>query len=112
MKEVKLEHKKISIEELTNFCKKKGFVFRSSDIYGGFAGFWDFGSLGVELFNNIKKSWWEYFVQQKENVVGIGASIISHPKTWKASGHLEGFSDIAVLCKNCGKATKIDKSEQ
>jgi len=112
-KEIKKEYTptKISIEELTNFCKKKGFVFRSSDIYGGFAGFWDFGPLGVELFNNIKNDWWNHFVYQKTNMVGIDASVISHPRTWKASGHLESFKDIAVICKKCKKATKIDASE-
>ncbi len=108
----KQEKTKISIEELANFCKKKGFVFRSSDIYGGFAGFWDFGHLGVELFNNIKREWWNFFVQQKENMVGMEGSIISHPKIWEASGHLKSFSDIAVICKKCKKATKIDKSEE
>ena len=102
---------KISIEELTKFCKAKGFVFRSSDIYGGFTGFWDFGPLGVELFKNIKEDWWNHFVYQKTNMVGINASVISHPRTWKASGHLESFKDIAVVCKKCKKATKIDASE-
>jgi len=102
---------KISIEELANFCKKKGFVFRSSDIYGGFAGFWDFGPLGIELFNNIKKEWWDFFVYEKSNIVGIEASIISHPRTWKASGHITSFKDIAVVCKKCKRATKIDESE-
>jgi glycyl-tRNA synthetase len=101
----------ISIEELSNFCKAKGFVFRSSDIYGGLSGFWDFGPLGVELFNNIKKEWWNFFVYEKENIVGMEASIISHPKTWKASGHVANFNDVAVICKKCKKATKIDKSE-
>jgi glycyl-tRNA synthetase len=101
----------ITIEELANFCKKKGFVFRSSDIYGGFAGFWDFGPLGIELFNNIKKEWWDFFVYEKSNIVGIEASIISHPRTWKASGHITSFKDIAVVCKKCKKATKIDESE-
>ena len=110
-KNVKRVVKELSIEDLSNFCKRKGFVFRSSDIYGGFAGFWDLGPLGVELFNNIKTEWWNYFVQQKDNMVGIEASIISHPTTWKASGHLEGFSDVAVICKKCKKSTKIDKSE-
>ena len=116
-KEIKISNEtekvntKISIEELANFCKRKGFVFRSSDIYGGFAGFWDFGHLGVELFNNIKKDWWNFFVQQKENMVGMEASIISHPRTWKASGHIENFSDIAVICKKCKNSTKLDKSE-
>ena len=105
------EHKKISVEELAVFCKRKGFIFRSSDIYGGFAGFWDFGPLGVELFNNIKKEWWNYFVQQKENMVGMDASIISHPRTWKASGHIENFNDIFVKCKSCGKDSKLDENE-
>ncbi len=101
----------ISIEEIANFCKEKGFVFKSSEIYGGFSGFWDFGPLGVELFNNIKKEWWNFFVNSRENMAGIEASVISHPKTWIASGHVASFSDVAVVCKKCGKATKIDKSE-
>jgi len=102
---------KLTIEELANFCKTKGFIFRSSDIYGGLSGFWDFGPLGVELFNNIKKEWWNFFVYEKENVVGMEASIISHPRTWKASGHIANFNDVAVTCKKCKKSTKIDKSE-
>jgi glycyl-tRNA synthetase len=101
----------ITIEELSNFCKSKGFVFRSSDIYGGFAGFWDFGPLGVELFNNIKKEWWKFFVYEKENVVGMEASIISHPRTWKASGHIANFNDVAVINKTTKQAMKIDKNE-
>jgi glycyl-tRNA synthetase len=101
----------ITIEELANFCKEKGFVFRSSELYGGFAGFWDFGPLGVELFNNIKKDFWNFFVTSRDNMVGIEASIISHPRTWIASGHVANFSDVAVVCKKCNKATKIDKSE-
>jgi glycyl-tRNA synthetase len=110
----KTEEKKqeITIEEIATFCKRKGFVFRSSEIYGGMAGFWDFGPLGVELFNNIKQSWWNYFVHQKDNMVGIDASIISHPKTWIASGHVANFSDLAVVCKKCKKSSKIDKSEK
>lgn len=103
--------KKLSVEELAMFCKRKGFVFKSSEIYGGFAGFWDYGPLGVELFNNIKNDFWRFFVHQKENMVGIEASVISHPKTWEASGHVSSFSDVAVVCKKCKKATKLDKSE-
>ncbi len=103
--------KNLTIDELANFCKQKGFVFRSSDVYGGLAGFWDFGPIGVELFNNIKQSWWNYFVKQRSDIAGIEASIISHPLTWKASGHLANFSDISVVCKKCGKSNKIDKSE-
>jgi len=101
----------LTIEELANFCKKKGFVFKSSEIYGGLGGFWDFGPLGVELFNNIKQDWWNYFVKSRKNMVGIEASIISHPKTWEASGHLQNFNDIFVKCKKCGKAGKLDESE-
>jgi len=105
------QQKKISIEELANFCKRKGFIFRSSDIYGGFAGFWDFGPLGVELFNNIKQDWWDFFVRQRQDVVGIEASVISHPRTWKVSGHIENFNDIFVKCKKCGKTNKLDENE-
>jgi len=112
-KEEKKQNTKIGVEELANFCKSKGFVFRSSDIYGGFAGFWDFGPLGIELFNNIKQSWWNYFVHQKENMTGMDASIISHPRTWKASGHIANFNvnDYLVLCKKCKQSTKVDKPE-
>ncbi|MEK6848221.1 MAG: glycine--tRNA ligase [Nanoarchaeota archaeon] len=102
---------KLSIDELAAFCKRKGFVFSSSEIYGGLAGFWDLGPFGVELMSNIKQSWWSYFVHQQENMTGIDASIISHPKTWEASGHVSSFADVAAVCKKCKKATKIDKSE-
>jgi len=103
--------KNLNIEELANFCKAKGFVFPSSLIYGGLSGFWDFGPLGIELFNNIKKDWWSFFVSQKENIVGMEASIISNPKTWEASGHLKNFNDVNVICTKCKKPNKIDKSE-
>ena len=106
-----MEGKKISIEELAKFCKQKGFVFRSSDIYGGYAGFWDFGPLGVELFSNIRRDWWDFFVHKRENIVGMEASIISHPRTWKASGHITGFKDLAVVCKSCKKSTKLEVNE-
>src|SRR3989344_5065566 len=102
---------KISMEDLAIFCKRRGFAFQSSEIYGGFSGFWEFGPLGVELFNNIKKEWWNFFVHRKRNMTGIEASIISHPRTWKASGHISNFSDVAVVCKKCKKSTKMDKSE-
>ncbi len=107
----KLIRKNLSVEELANFCKRKGFVYQSGEIYGGYAGFWDFGPLGVELFNNLKKEWWNYFVRQKENMVGMEASVISHPKTWKASGHIENFADVSVKCNKCGKTGKLDENE-
>lgn len=108
---LKLKHVDISIEELTSFCKRKGFVFRSSDIYGGFSGFWDFAPLGAELFNNLKKNWWDFFVHKNDNMVGIDASIISHPRTWKASGHITSFKDLAVICKKCKKPNKLEVNE-
>jgi glycyl-tRNA synthetase len=105
------EETKISIEDMASFCKKKGFVYPSGEIYGGLAGFWDYGHLGVELKNNIKKSWWNYHVYGRRDIVGIDGSIITHPQVWKASGHVDSFSDIFVVCKKCKKPNKIDKNE-
>jgi len=94
-----------------NFCKKKGFVYQSGEIYGGLAGFWDFGHLGVELKNNLKKEWWKFHVHSREDVVGIDGSIITNPKVWEASGHVDNFVDVAVVCKKCKNKTKVDKFE-
>lgn len=104
-------NKELTIDELASFCKRKGLIFKSSEIYGGLAGFWDYGQLGAELVNNIRREWWKFFVQEKENMVGIEASIISHPRTWKASGHLASFSDVSVRCEKCKKYNKVDKAE-
>jgi glycyl-tRNA synthetase len=98
----------ITIEELANFCKTKGFIFRSSDIYGGISGFWDFGPLGVEMFGNLKQNWWNFFVRQRENMEGIEASVISHPRTWKASGHLDSFNDMMIYCEKNKKWFRVD----
>ena len=99
----------LSIEEMAVFCKKKGFVYPSSEIYGGFSGFFDYGHLGVELKNNIKARWWKAFVQQREDIVGIDGSIITHPSVWKASGHLDGFADVMVECRKCGSRFRADQ---
>ena len=101
----------VTIEELATFCKRKGFVYPSGEIYGGFAGFWDFGHLGVELKNNLKQNWWSFFVHQRDDMVGIDGAIITNPKVWEASGHVANFSDILVICKKCKKANKVDKHE-
>ncbi|MBU0461094.1 MAG: glycine--tRNA ligase, partial [Nanoarchaeota archaeon] len=98
----------ISIEDMAVFCKRKGFVYPSSEIYGGMAGFWDFGPLGAELFNNIKSSFWKFFVQSREDMVGMEASIISHPRTWKASGHIENFGDLVITCSKCKQKLRAD----
>jgi len=99
---------KLSIEDMAVFCKRKGFVYPSSEIYNGFAGFWDFGHLGVELKNNIKAEWWKYHVQQRDDIVGIDGSIIAHPKVWQASGHVENFEDIMVRCSKCKNEIRAD----
>ena len=109
--EVVLKKKNISVEEMASFCKRKGFVYQSGEIYGGLAGFWDFGHLGVELKNNLKQNWWNFFVRGREDIVGIDGSIITNPKVWKASGHEDSFSDVLVVCKKCKKPDKVDKHE-
>lgn len=96
------------MDAIASLCKRRGFIFQSSDIYGGIAGFWDYGPLGTELKRNIRESWWKSIVQSHENVVGLDSSIIMHPKVWEASGHIGGFSDPMVDCKSCKKRFKAD----
>ena len=98
----------ITIEELATFCKRKGFVYQTAEIYGSLAGFWDYGPLGVELKNNIKQSWWKTFVQQKPYIAGIDGSIITHPKVWEASGHVSCFNDSTVKCTKCKTDFRTD----
>jgi glycyl-tRNA synthetase len=105
------ENTKLTIDELAMFCKRRGFVYPSGELYGSLSGFWDFGHLGAELKNNIKEQWWKFHVHQREDMVGIDGSIITNPKVWEASGHVENFLDIAVVCRKCGYKTKIDKHE-
>ncbi len=102
---------KLSIEEMAIFCKKKGLVYPSGEIYGGLSGFFDFGPNCVEIRNNIKKEWWRFHVQEREDIVGIDGSIITNPKIWQASGHVASFTDVYVKCRKCKKPNKIDKSE-
>lgn len=96
------------LEKIVSLCKRKGFVFPNSEIYGGIQGFYDYGPLGVELKNNIKKVWWRSMVQEHENVVGIDGAIITHPKVWSASGHVQNFNDPLVDCKKCRKRFRAD----
>jgi len=101
----------LNINDMAMFCKRKGFVYPSGDLYGGLAGFWDFGPLGVELKNNLKKEWWKFHVQNRSDIVGIDGAIITHPKVWEASGHVANFTDVYVVCTKCKKPNKLDKSE-
>ncbi|MFA6525542.1 MAG: glycine--tRNA ligase [Patescibacteria group bacterium] len=96
------------MEKLVSLCKQRGFIFPSGEKYGGLQGFWDFGPLGVELKNNIKKSWWKRFVQMRIDVVGQDSTIITNPKVWEISGHIGGFSDVLVECKKCHHRFKAD----
>src|SRR3989339_1949843 len=89
-----------SMSELVSLCKRRGFVFQSSEVYGGIGSCWDYGPLGVELKNNLKQSWWKSMTL-RDDVVGLDASILMHPLVWKASGHVDTFSDPLVDCKNC-----------
>jgi glycyl-tRNA synthetase len=96
-----------NMSDLSSLCKRRGFLFQSSEIYGGVGGCWDYGPYGVELKNNIKQSWWKEMTL-REDVVGIDSSILMHPKVWEASGHVEGFSDPLVDCKNCKERYRAD----
>jgi glycyl-tRNA synthetase len=96
-------------EKLVSLAKRRGFVFPSSEIYGGAGATWDFGPLGVELKNNIKRAWWRAMVQLRDDVVGLDAAIIMHPRVWEASGHVENFTDPLVECGNCRKRFRIDE---
>jgi len=98
----------ITIDEMSTFCKKKGFIFPNSELYGGMAGFFDYGPLGVELKNNIKREWWRSHVQIRDDIVGIDGSIITHPKVWVASGHVSNFQDIMLSCPKCGNKVRAD----
>ncbi len=100
--------KKLSLETIASLCKRRGFIFQSSEIYGGINGFWDYGPLGAELKRNIRESWWKSMVTSREDVVGLDASIIMHPQVWEASGHVGGFADPMVDCKGCRKRYKAD----
>ena len=90
-----------SLETLVSLCKRRGFIFQSSEIYGGLSSVWDYGPVGSELKRNVKNAWWKSMVSDQENIVGIDASILMHPNVWKASGHLENFSDPLIECNNC-----------
>ncbi len=97
-----------NFEVIASLAKRRGFVFPSSEIYGGMAGFWDYGPLGVELKNNVKAAWWRHMVQLRDDVVGIDAAIIMNPRVWEASGHVAGFSDPMVDCRNCQNRFRED----
>lgn len=97
-----------SIEKIVSLSKRRGFIFQSSEIYGGLASTWDYGPLGVEMKNNIKNLWWKDIVTSRQNIVGMDAAILMHPAVWEASGHVQNFHDPRVDCKNCNARYRAD----
>lgn len=100
--------KNLTMDKIVNLCKQYGFVFPGSEIYDGFANTWDFGPVGVELKNNIKKAWWKRFVQEDMTTYGVDASILMNPRVWEASGHVQSFSDPKMDCKKCKQRFRAD----
>ena len=96
------------LDDIVSLCKRRGFIFQSSEIYGGLASCYDYGPLGVELKNNVKKAWWKNVVQMRDDVVGLDCSILMHPLVWKASGHADKFADLIAECKKCNTRTRVD----
>jgi len=102
---------KVDMEKIVSLCKRRGIIFPSSEIYGGLGSCWDYGPIGVELKRNVKDAWWKAIVQERDDVVGMDTSILMHPEVWKASGHVDSFTDPLVECKSCHlrwRATEMD----
>jgi glycyl-tRNA synthetase len=99
------------MDKLTSLCKRRGYVFQSSEIYGGTGSVWDYGPLGVELKNNVKRAWWRAMVHERDDIEGLDAAILMHPRVWEASGHVEGFTDPLVECHNCHRRFRADNED-
>ncbi len=99
------------MEKLVALCRRRGFIFQSSELYGGLNGAWDYGPLGVELKRNVKDAWWKAMVRDREDIVGLDGSILMHPMVWRASGHVANFADPMVDCKKCKKRYRVDEIE-
>lgn len=97
------------LEDIVSLCKRRGFIFPGSDVYGGMAGTWDFGPLGVSLKRNIMQEWWSFWVDKRDDMYGVDAAIIMNPRTWRASGHVDTFNDPLVECKECHGRFRADK---
>ena len=98
-----------TMEKIVALAKARGFVYPGSEIYGGLANTWDYGNLGVELKNNVKRAWWQKFIMENPYNVGVDCAILMNPQTWVASGHLGGFSDPLMDCKECHERFRADK---
>jgi glycyl-tRNA synthetase len=100
---------RVSMDTLVSLCKRRGFVYQSSEVYGGLASAWDYGPLGVELKNRIQRTWWRAMTQLHDNIVGLDAAILMHPRVWEASGHVENFTDPLVDCRKCKNRFRADQ---
>jgi glycyl-tRNA synthetase len=101
----------VDMETVVSLCKRRGFIFQSSEIYGGIGSTWDYGPLGVELKNNVKRAWWQDNVYARDDMEGLDAAILMHPKVWEASGHVSSFTDPLVDCKGCKRRFRADHIE-
>ena len=104
-----LTNQEKSMDKIVDLCKSRGFVYAGSEIYGGLANTWDYGNLGVELKNNVKRAWWQKFIMENPYNVGVDCAILMNPQTWVASGHLGGFADPLMDCKECHERFRADK---
>src|ERR1700751_6361337 len=102
----------VSMEEIVALCKRRGFVFPSSEIYGGLGSTYDYGHYGVLLKNNVKAEWWRAMLQERDDIVAIDSAILQHPRVWEASGHLEGFTDPLVDCRTCKQRFRADHLQE
>ncbi len=100
------------MDKLVSLTKRRGYIFQSSEIYGGTGSVWDYGPLGVELKRNVKETWWSAMVHQRDDIEGLDAAILMHPRVWEASGHVEGFTDPLIECKTCKKRFRADQIEE
>ena len=98
-----------NLDSIVSLCKRRGFIFQGSDVYGGMAGTWDFGPLGTILKKNLMDAWWKFFVENRDDMYGIDAAILMNPRTWIASGHTATFADPLVECKECKSRFRADK---
>ncbi|MFH0831024.1 MAG: glycine--tRNA ligase, partial [Parcubacteria group bacterium] len=99
----------VAMDTLVALAKRRGFVYPGSEIYGGLANAWDYGPLGVEMRRNIKNLWWKRFVQEREDIIGLESAVLMNPRVWEASGHVSGFTDQLVECKNCHERFRVDQ---
>lgn len=101
----------VSMDKLVSLCKRRGFIFQSSEIYGGINGFWDYGPYGVTMRRAVEQLWWQNIVEERDDVVGLDSTVICHPEVWRASGHLDKFADLMVDCNDCKRRHRVDQME-